>query len=110
MSIEVRHDESCTRLSVIGHAELTTASELKTALLDALSAPSKVVQIDLTQATALNVTCFQLIWAANAAATALGASLTILEPHEAAVLDYLREAGLRFPAHVAGEATKEVCA
>jgi anti-anti-sigma regulatory factor len=95
---------------VIGQADLATASELKTALLDALSTPSKVVEIDLTQATVLNVTCFQLIWAANAEATALGASLTIVEPREAAVLEYLREAALRLPAQVAGEATKEVSA
>jgi anti-anti-sigma regulatory factor len=110
LSIEVRHDESSTRLTVIGHADLTTASELKTALLEALSAPSKCVEIDLTQATALNLTCFQLIWAANAEAAALGASLTILEPVEPAVLEYLQEAGLRLPTGVTVEATKEVCA
>jgi anti-anti-sigma regulatory factor len=95
---------------VIGQADLTTASELKTALLDALSTSSKSVEIDLTQATALNVTCFQLIWAANAESAARGASLRILASRDPAVLDYLREAGLYLPAETSAEVTTGVCA
>lgn len=110
MSIEVSQEESCTRVTVIGAADQTAANELKDALLNALSTTQKAVEIDLTQATVLNVTCFQLIWAANAEAAANGAPLRILASRQPAVLDYLREAGLYLPTESAPEATAEVSA
>jgi anti-anti-sigma regulatory factor len=110
LSIEVKHDESGTQVIVIGDADLSLASELKAALLDALSPSSKPVEIDLTQVTALNVTCLQLIWAANIEATALGISLSVLPPQGSTVLEYLREAGLRLPADLAAGPRTEACA
>jgi anti-anti-sigma regulatory factor len=110
LSIETKQDESGTRLTVVGDADLTLASELKAALLDALSPSSKHVEIDLTQVTALNVTCLQLIWAAKTEAAALGVSLIVRPPRESAVLEHLRETGLRFPADMAAGASIEACA
>ena len=110
MSIQVKHDASCTRVTVVGNADLSLANEFKDALLGALSSSSKSVEIDLTQATTLNVTCFQLIWAAKTAAEALGILVTIVQPHESGVLEYLWEAGLRFPQDVTVAPPKEAWA
>jgi anti-anti-sigma regulatory factor len=77
------------------------ALELKGVLLDAL-ALRKELQIDLAGASALDITVFQLIWAARQAAIDAGMEFSVCGPIAQEIVLTMERAGLeQFPA-VAG--------
>ncbi len=75
-----------------GVVDIASAAELKAALVDALKS-AKPVFITLDRCSALDVTAFQLLWAAECEAKSLGVELALASPVPAPVLAALKEVG-----------------
>ncbi len=70
-------DDSCT-VSLAGAIDIASAAELKAVLLEALET-GKEIRISPADATDLDITAFQLLWAAKRAATASGVSFALTD-------------------------------
>ena len=84
-------NESVIRLE--GEVDITCSVELKTMLIDAIAA-GKPLQIDLSTATALDVTALQLLWLVRVEAAKNGIPLTWTEQVPDPIRFTLAEAGL----------------
>ncbi len=76
--MSITFDDSATRcvLRLEGEIDVTCAAELKRALIDAISS-GREVQLDLAQASDLDVTAVQLLWAARREAEKAGTSFAV---------------------------------
>ena len=84
----------------MGEINITSATELKKLLLEAL-APGRELRVDLESATELDVTALQLLWAAEREARGSGVGFTLVGrvPEEISVA--VGDAGFRkFPVPV----------
>ncbi len=97
--MSITFDDSATRcvLRLEGEIDVTCSAELKRALIEAISS-GKEVQLDLTQASDLDVTAVQLVWAAKREADKSGASLVIAGDASGNISRTICEAGFEnFP-------------
>ena len=100
MSIVFEQREDSSLLSLEGVIDIATAAELKTALIDALK-PGLPVRIALHSNTDLDVTAFQLLWAAEREARAQGVQFTLAGELPQTISAALMDAGFeRFPVPV----------
>lgn len=80
-----------------GETNISCAAEFKNLLMEAL-ASGKELQLDLQDATDLDVTALQLLWAAEREAKASGKSFVLAGALPLAMAEIARESGLeRFP-------------
>jgi anti-anti-sigma regulatory factor len=91
ISLNQLDDSSLIRLD--GVIDIASAVELKAALLEAFEA-GKDVRISLEATTDLDVTAFQLLWAAEREAKRLGVGLTLTGQPPEPVLSPLASVGL----------------
>lgn len=91
ISLNQLDDSSLIRLD--GVIDIASAVELKAALLEAL-ATGKEVRISLEATTDLDVTAFQLLWAAEREAKRLGVGLTLTGQPPEQVVRSLASVGL----------------
>jgi anti-anti-sigma regulatory factor len=95
IALDKRETESMIRVE--GEVGIASAAELKAILLQALSLGKKV-SVDLEQATDLDVTTLQLLWAAERAFRAAGTEFVLDRPLPQPVAATLSEAGFEtFP-------------
>ncbi len=94
-----QHDDSIA-ICFEGVVDITSAAELKAALVGALKS-GKPVRITLDRCSTLDVTGFQLLWAAHQEARSLGVELALVAPVPATILANLKEVGFdSFPVAV----------
>jgi anti-anti-sigma regulatory factor len=93
MSIALSHAENSSLICIDGAAGIASAVELKAALLKALEA-GKEVHINLEKAMELDVTTYQLLWAAEQQAKQSGLQFAIIGPLPVAMQNPLKEIGL----------------
>jgi anti-anti-sigma regulatory factor len=94
--IREQRDESVD-LGLEGTVDIACAAELKAALVDALKA-GKPVRIALDRCSALDVTAYQLLCAAEREAKSLGVDLVLATSVPAPILAALKEVGFEsFP-------------
>ncbi len=80
-----------------GETNISCAAEFKNLLMEAL-ASGKELQLDLQDATDLDVTALQLLWAAEREAKASGKSFVLAGALPETIAEIARESGLeRFP-------------
>jgi anti-anti-sigma factor len=79
MAILLSHNDHTLTIALEGSIDIGAAAELKAALLDALLA-GKNVCLSLSRVTDLDVTAFQLLWAAEREAEQTGARLALAGP------------------------------
>ena len=97
--IHERRDESID-LSLEGAVDISCAVELKAALVDALTS-GMPVRIALDRCSVLDVTAYQLLWAAQQEARPLGVDLALAAPVPTPILAALQEVGFdSFPVPV----------
>lgn len=91
-----QHDESIS-IGLGGAVDITCAAELKAAMVvaiaDALKS-GKPVRIALDRCSVIDVTAYQLLWAAQREAKSLGVEFTLDSPVPAPILAALKEVGL----------------
>ena len=95
-------DAGSTRyiLRLEGEVDVTSAAELKLALIEAISSRQEV-QVDLAGATDLDVTAIQLLWAANREAEKAGVRFAVTGEVSENIRNAVCEAGLEnFPVAV----------
>lgn len=100
--MSITFDDSATGgvLRLKGEIDVTGAAELKRVLIEAISS-GKEVQLDLAQASDLDVTAVQLLWAARREAERAGASFGVAGDVPGNIGRALCEAGFEnFPAAV----------
>ena len=93
MSIVLNKTGEGCRLTLEGATDVSCACELKTALIDALACGS--VEVSLETATYLDVTAFQLLWAAAEEARRSGCALKLVGAAPESVLTSLTDAGFQ---------------
>jgi anti-anti-sigma factor len=98
MGIALEESDAGTKVTLAGTVDIACAAEFKRLLMRALSS-SLAVHVSLSQATYLDVTAVQLLWAAEHHAQRLGKQFTIGDQSSATVLDLLADSG--FPAMTA---------
>jgi anti-anti-sigma regulatory factor len=87
------HPKADTLLSFDGRLTVERAGELRAAFSDAL-ARSDSLTVDVRGATEIDVTFFQLLFAAHRAARSAGKTLVLSPDHPPAMRAALRQAGL----------------
>lgn len=92
MGIAVEQREGSTAICLEGTIDIASAAELKAAFLHAFKS-SSVVQLSFTGDTDLDITAFQLLWAADREARVSGAGLVLAEQVPHGVLNALGDAG-----------------
>ena len=95
--VTLDHNQNFCLLRLEGEIDITSATELKTLLLQGL-ASGRELRVDLERATDLDVTAMQLLWAAEREArkSGMGMALTGLVPE--AISSAAGDAGFeRFP-------------
>jgi anti-anti-sigma factor len=92
MAIAFEQHETGDAVVLDGAIDISSAAELKTVLLQALSSATEV-RVRLDQVTYLDVTAVQLLFAAGQQARRSGGSIEILGQVPAAVLSALADAG-----------------
>ena len=80
-------------MSLEGEVDISGAMDLKNRLMDALAAGGEV-RLDLSAATGLDITVFQLIWAAQRAAHKAGFAFSIAGPVPERIVLTMADAGL----------------
>jgi len=101
MAVSLDKGQQLSLLRLDGEIGVTSAAEIKTSLLEALSA-GKETRIDLAHATDLDVTAMQLLWAARQAFSVSGIKLALANPVPDPILSELRDMGFEsFPLSVA---------
>jgi anti-anti-sigma factor len=93
VSIGLSHDGGCCRIHLEGAIDISSAAELKAALVRALETAQEL-DVSFAAATELDVTGVQLLWAAERAAKQRGLGFSIAEPPEP-ICRLLTTAGLR---------------
>ncbi len=97
MGIICEQRDETVDFSLEGVVDITCAAELKAALVDALKS-GKPVRIALDRCSILDVTAFQLLWAAEREARSLGVEFALEAQLPAQILAALKEVGLEsFP-------------
>jgi anti-anti-sigma factor len=94
MGIHFEKDEAGSLVVLEGAIDIACAAELKALLLDALNTPGEV-RISLDGATYLDVTAFQLLWAAAQQARRSGVGLRLSGQAPTPVSTALAEAGFQ---------------
>lgn len=93
MGIFLKQGERSSTIRLDGAIDISLASELKALLLKALETGGEL-HLSLAEATALDVTAMQLLWAAKDAAKASGVGFVFTGPMPGPVSECLSEAGL----------------
>jgi anti-anti-sigma regulatory factor len=88
-----KESSSPIRLAFEGRLTVERADELKKAFSAAVKKAGPI-EVDLSGATEIDITFFQLLFAAHRAALASGQTLSLPADHPPAVQKALREAGL----------------
>ena len=97
MGIAVEQGEESTVIGLEGSVDIASASELKSALLQAIKA-GKAVRVALGAGAEFDVTAIQLLWAAEREARGSGVGFALGGQAPAQVSTALKEAGFeRFP-------------
>ncbi len=92
----VQCDESVS-INLEGMVGIACAAELKTFLLDALSS-CKPVRVSVDQCTDIEVTVYQLLWAAAREAKSQGIRFALANPAPHSILASLKDVGFEnFP-------------
>jgi anti-anti-sigma factor len=93
VSITVDRSGAISMVRLEGEVDINSAMELKERLMEALAGGGEV-KLDLSAASALDITAFQLIWAAERAAkkAEVAFSVTKLVPEQ--IVSMLIDAGL----------------
>jgi len=96
VSITLEQTESLSVIHLEGAIDIASAAELKALLLKALGGPGEVrVSLEkLDQATGLDVTAVELLWAAGREAKKSGAAYSLVGQAPAEVSAALADAGL----------------
>lgn len=94
MGITLDESKSKVVIGLEGAVDISSAAELKTQLLRALSSGKKV-RVALDGATDLDVTAVQLLWAAVREASKAGVAFSFAGPAPAELSAALGEAGLQ---------------
>lgn len=96
MSITLEQTESLSVIHLEGAIDIASAAELKALLLKALGGPGEVrVSLEkLDQATGLDVTAVELLWAAGREAKKSGAAFSLVGQAPVEVSAALADAGL----------------
>lgn len=95
MAIAFRQDETENVVALDGAIDISSAAELKAALLEALGSGSKT-SVSLEAGTYMDVTAVQLLWAAAEQARRSGGSFEVSGQVPAAVASALADAGFHF--------------
>jgi anti-anti-sigma regulatory factor len=104
VGISCEKRDGLTLVRIEGAIDIASATELKTALLEAFASHGDV-RIDAGQAAYFDITAMQLLWAAEREARKLGVGFGSTDELPAPVRAGLREAGFdAFP--LAGESTQ----
>ncbi len=93
MGIVLRTVNESSVIALEGAIDISSAAELKAALLASIST-GKNVSLSIDDDTAIEITAFQLLWAAKQAAIARGESVTFSGQMPQAAIDLLKDAGL----------------
>jgi anti-anti-sigma regulatory factor len=94
--VNVQSDE-CAAINLEGVVDIICAAELKTSLLDALNS-AKSLRVSLDQCTDLDVTAFQLLWAAAREAKSKGLRFALDGAVPPAIVASLKDVGFEsFP-------------
>jgi anti-anti-sigma factor len=91
--ITLEQSEGLNEIRLEGAIDIASAAELKALLLQALASGSEV-RVLLQDATELDVTAVQLLWAAGREARNAGSVFTLVEPLPEEITKALAEAGL----------------
>ena len=93
MAIEQNQAEDTSTIRLDGAIDIASAAQLKATLFEALKT-SKKIRVSLGQATGLDITAFQLLWAAERQAKISQIEFTFVEQLPAPVQSSLAEMGL----------------
>ena len=93
MGIALHQAEDASLLRLDGIVDISIAAELKNALLEA-AALGKAMRVSVANVTELDVTAYQLLWAAHREAKHKGAPLTLEGQMAEPVRSALAEMGL----------------
>jgi anti-anti-sigma regulatory factor len=93
MSIALSQESDSSLIRMDEVVDITTASELKTALLLALEA-GKPIHLSLQSVTEFDVTAYQLLWVAEHQAKQAGTEFSIMDLPPESVVKNLAEMGL----------------
>lgn len=108
MPVTLDQNENFCLLRLEGEIDITSATELKTRLLQAL-ASGRELRIDLEGATDLDVTAMQLLWAAEREARRSGMGMAVTGRIPKEISSATRDAGFEnFPAPRNPESTAQV--
>jgi anti-anti-sigma regulatory factor len=92
MQATLEQSAGVCRVRLQGDLSIASAAELKASLLGALASATEL-QVDLAEATALDITAMQLLWAANEEARRSGHAFTLAGNIPEEMLLGFREAG-----------------
>jgi anti-anti-sigma regulatory factor len=93
MGIVLRTVNESSVIALEGAIDISSAAELKAALLASINA-GKSVSLSIDEDTAIDITAFQLLWAVKQAAIAQGESFTFSGQMPQAATGLLKDAGL----------------
>lgn len=93
MGIELKQTDDASLLQLKGAVDVSSAAELKGVLLEA-AAREKPIRVSAEALTELDVTGYQLLWAARRRAQQRGVDFAFATPMPQAVEDALQEMGL----------------
>jgi anti-anti-sigma regulatory factor len=93
MGIVLQTVNESSVIALEGAIDISSATELKAALLAAIST-GKDVSLSINEDTAIDITAFQLLWAVKQAAIARGYSVTFSGQMPQTAIGLLKDAGL----------------
>jgi anti-anti-sigma regulatory factor len=97
MPVSLAHDDTSCLIRLEGETSISSASELKAQLAEALIS-GKEVRVELEHATELDITALQLLWAAGQQASASRVAYSLVGTMPQAITALLAEAGFEnFP-------------
>jgi anti-anti-sigma regulatory factor len=97
LAITCLHRDESVAIQLEGAVDIVCAADLKTSLLDALNS-GKPVRVSLDRCTDLDVTAFQLLWAAAREAKSQGIDFALANPVPPTIVDSLKNVGFEnFP-------------
>jgi anti-anti-sigma regulatory factor len=97
VSTTTDQSEETSTVRLEGEVDISGAQELKDRLMEALAA-GREVRLELSAATALDITAFQLIWAVERAAKNAGVAFSMDGPVPEKIVLSMLDAGLEpFP-------------
>lgn len=96
LPVTLHNEAGIAVLRLAESVDITVAAELKRLLLEAFQSSTETC-IDLSQATAIDVTAVQLLWAAGRHARSNGKILHAVPPKDELIVASLREVGVDLP-------------